>query len=228
MQGGKKRKRNIEFYSAKLSKYGYNFENWLSKTLAQRIMKSIKQGVRGMSVLQKIEAKVGQWLKPVPHLPQTAQKWIATNAWWIVLIGVVVSAIGILVAIGGIFTYLAFVGNAASYYGIYSVSAYGPGWILDTIASLILTIVIVILSALAISPVKSLSKKGWDLLFIVFVLKGVGVVLSAILGLNIIGFFFGIIFGAIGLAIGAYFLYEIRSYFGGTAKVVTAKTAHKK
>ena len=159
----------------------------------------------------------------MPHLPANGQKWIATNVWWIVLVGVILSAIGVLVLVGGIFTYMAFVGNAASYYGVYASSVYNDGWIIGTIVSLLFAIATVIFAGMAISPLKAMQKKGWSLLFVVLVLKALGVILSAILSLNVLGFFVGIIFGAVGIAIGAYFLFEIHSYFGAAHKAVPVK-----
>jgi hypothetical protein len=181
-----------------------------------------------MSVLNKVETMVSGWLKPVPHLPKGGQKWIAENAWWIVLIGVVASAIGILVAIGAIFTYLAFVGNAASYYGVYTTSVYGGGWIVSTIVSLAFSVALLIVTAMAVKPLKAQQRQGWSLLFIGLVLRTLSVVLGAILSFSVLGFIFGLIFGAIGLAIYAYFLYEIKSHFVGTgAKAVHHKTTKK-
>lgn len=181
-----------------------------------------------MSVLQKIETVVAGWLKSVPHLPKGGQKWLAENVWWIVLIGVIGLAIGILVTIGSIFAYLAFLGNATSYYGVYVASPYGGGWIIATLVSLAFSVALLIVSAMAISPLKAQHKKGWSLLFLSFVISAVNTVVGAILTFNPLTFIFGLIFGAIGLAIFAYFLFEIRSHFVGTgAKTVSAKPVKK-
>lgn len=173
--------------------------------------------------LDKLEKVIAGWLKPLPHLPANGQKWIATNVWWIVLVGVILSAIAALVGIGAIFAYMAFVGNAASYYGVYATSVYGDGWIISAVVSLLLSVAVVIFAAMAISPLKAMQKKGWNALFVIFMLKAVGVVLGAILTLNVFNFAVNIIFGAVGLAIGAYFLFEIHSYFGAAHKAVPVK-----
>ncbi len=47
-----------------------------------------------MESLQKLEATVGEWYKGMPHLPKNGQRWLAENAWWLVLIGVILGAIG--------------------------------------------------------------------------------------------------------------------------------------
>jgi hypothetical protein len=169
-----------------------------------------------MSYISKLEKMVAGWLKPVPHLPHAAQKWIAENVWWIVLIGAIASGISILVSLGAIFSYSAFIGSQATYY--YVVSPYGPGWLLAAIVSLILSAVIVALLATAITPLKAMKSSGWDKLFIVLLVDALSIVLSAILSFNVVSFIFTIIFGAIGLAIGSYFIFEIRSHFGAGAK----------
>ena len=174
-----------------------------------------------MFKISKVENMVGGWLKSVPHLPRGGQKWLAENVWWIVLIGVIAGAISLLVGLAAIFSYMAFVGNAASYY--YTVSPYGSGWIIGTVVSLLFSVAIVILLATAITPLKALKLSGWNKLFIVLLVNAVSAVLGAILSFSVGGFIFGIIFGAIGVAISAYFIFEIRSHFGGSAKHVPSK-----
>jgi len=174
-----------------------------------------------MASINKAENMVGGWLKSVPHLPAAGQKWIAQNAWWIVLIGAIASAIGVLVTIGAIFTYLAV--DTSVYY---LVPVYGPGWIIAQVVGMLFAAAIAIISGVAVSPLKAMSKKGWNILFVVILIEAVRVVLTSILSLSVIGFIFGIIFGAIGLAISAYFVFEIRSYFGG-AKVAAKHEAAK-
>lgn len=168
-----------------------------------------------MTGITKAENMVAGWLKPVPHLPKPGQKWLAENVWWIVLIGVIAAVIGILIGIGGIFTYMAFVGNAPSYYGYYTVSTYGSGWIFATVVSLLFSVLVAALLATAINPLKAMQRKGWDRLFLVLLINAVSVVVTAILSFSVFGFIFGIIFGAIGLAISSYLIFEIRSHFVG-------------
>lgn len=164
--------------------------------------------------IQKLEGMVAGWLKPVPHLPHGAQKWIATNVWWIVLVGVIVSAIGLLIGLTGLLAALALVGSATTYYGtVVTNSYYGGGWILNAVITLIFTVGIVALLSSAIAPLKANKKKGWTILFLVLLLDAVYVVVNSILSLSIVGFIFGIIFGAIGLAVATYLLFEIRSHF---------------
>lgn len=162
-----------------------------------------------MSSISKIEDMVAGWLKPLPHLPVAGQKWISTNAWWIILVGTILSGISILTSIGAIFTTLAVWGAVTYYVG----QSYGSWWVLSSIISILFMVAIVIVSAISINPLKNLQKKGWDLLFLTLIISAVSIVVNAVINFNVVGFIFSIIFGAIGLAVGAYFLYEIRSHF---------------
>jgi hypothetical protein len=166
-----------------------------------------------MSAMTKFEDTIGGLLKPIPHLPTAGQKWIAENVWWIILVGVILSGISVLVSIGGIFTALAFLGAATSYFGYYGVQSYTGWWVLASVISLLFMIAVVVVSAISISPLKAMKEKGWSLLFLTLLISAVEIVVSVLVNFTVVGFIFGIIFGAIGLAISAYFLYEIRSYF---------------
>jgi hypothetical protein len=182
-----------------------------------------------MTIVTKAENMVARLLKSAPHLPKNAQKWIVDNSWWIVLIDVIVSAISVLIAINAIAAYMTFVGNVGSYSGLYAISPYPSGWIIGSIITLVFSVVTIIILATSITFIKETKKKGWDRLFIVLLIEAVSIVLGAILTLSILGFILNIIFGAIGLAIGTYFVFEIRSYFvSGSTKATTKLHSAKK
>lgn len=168
-----------------------------------------------MSVVRQLETKVAGWLKPVPPLPTNAQKWLAENVWWLAIISVVASVIGMFILFNAIMAYLAFLGAAI---GFYSAQTYASGWIVATLLSLVFSIATTVLTALAINPLKKLQKKGWDLLFLALLVGAVSVLVSAVASLNLGIFISDIIFGGIGLAIGAYFLFQLRSYFVKTTR----------
>jgi uncharacterized membrane protein len=63
---------------------------------------------------------------------------------------------------------------------------------------------------MAISPLKSLRKRGWSLLFITLLLN----LASSVIGLLYNFDFSSLISGVLGAAIGGYFLFEIRDNFG--------------
>lgn len=172
-----------------------------------------------MSSISKFEDIISGWLKPLPHLPVKGQKWLSANVWWIILIATISSGIGLLVSIGGFFTLLALWGAVStSYYGYYATQSVGGFWVVTSIISMLFMVAMVVVSAMAISPLKSMKKKGWTLLFLMLLISAVEIVVSAIVDFHIVSFIFSIIFGAISLAIGAYFIFEIRSYFAATSK----------
>jgi hypothetical protein len=143
----------------------------------------------------------------------------------LVLIGVVLSAISILVMFTGMLTYISMLGAASRFsYGYYAVASTYSGWtVVASIISIIFMACIIFLMAKAINPLKYGKKSGWRLLFYALLLQAVSVIVSAIISLDVFNFIFGIIFGAIGIAIGAYLLFEIKSHFVAVGKGVKNK-----
>lgn len=179
-----------------------------------------------MEFVNKLETMVGGWFKSVPHLPMAGQKWLGVNVWWIVLIGVILSGIGVLMSLGAIFTAMSLFGVASSY-GAFVAQPYSDMWFVAAIVGLLFSALSVLILALAINPLKELKKKGWSLLFLAWVVIAVAIVVNIILTFNPLGLIMGVIFGAIGLGIGGYFLFEIKAQFQGSSKKakVTAPTA---
>ena len=177
-----------------------------------------------MEFVNKLETMVGGWFKSVPHLPVAGQKWLGVNAWWIVLIGVILSGIGVLMSLGAIFTAMSLFGVASSY-GAFVVQSYTGMWFFAAIVGLLFSALSVLILALAINPLKELKKKGWSLLFLSWVVNAVAIVVNIILTFNPVGLVMGVIFGAIGLGIGAYFLFEIKSQYQGSSKKTKATTS---
>ncbi len=168
-----------------------------------------------MDSIHKLEDNIQTWLKPLPHLPKNWCEWIAKNVWWITLIGVILSALGALALVGAIMS----AGTIVSVYGVYgdSILQTQTGlWMTASVISLAFLVLTVVITAMAISPLKALSKKGWDLLFLVYLLgiasQVVGAVVS-VFGYTGTNFLSGIIGAIISAVIGAYFLFEIRSHF---------------
>lgn len=177
-----------------------------------------------MEMLQKLETMVAGWVKNVPHLPAGGQKWLATNVWWIVLIGAIVTGISLLFAIAGLFTLIALLSAVSSVYYVAGAGVTGLS-ILGAVVALVFAIAQGLLLALAVKPLKDRQKKGWVILFAGWLLNIVSIVLSAILSFSVFGFISGILFGAIGIAISGYFLFEIHGQF---AHVKTVKASTKK
>ena len=166
-----------------------------------------------MNRLQKLESLIQDWLRPFPHLPDNVRKWLADNIWWMVLVAAFGSAIASLMVLGGIFAYMSFVGNAPSYNGFYVVSPYSAGWIWTAVVGLLFLAFATVLYSKAVTPLKEHRGQGWQLLFMLLLVAAAKILLDAVLTFSFFAFIFGIIFGAVGLAISAYFLFEIRSYF---------------
>lgn len=164
-----------------------------------------------MEQLSKLERMIIGWLKDVPHLPTTVRKWLGDNIWWIVVIGVVLSAIGLLGLIGALFTNLSTLSSPIiSYYAAPTVI----GWLVVTTAvALAFTAIELALMAFAITPLKEKQKKGWVLLFATWLVAIVAMVVGAILTLNPLSFIGNLIFGTIWVALTGYVLFEIHGQF---------------
>jgi hypothetical protein len=162
-----------------------------------------------MESIEKIETTLAGWLKPLPHLPVNARKWFADNIWWMALVVINLSIIGILAVISFIFSVIALLNSVSLYYS-YGASSIYNGWsIVALIAIFIILVVNIGLYALSIAPLQLLQKKGWKYLFKALMLQVVALIIGAILFGSILGFVIGII----GVAIVGYVLFEARSQF---------------
>jgi predicted lysophospholipase L1 biosynthesis ABC-type transport system permease subunit len=174
--------------------------------------------------MEKSEAMIAGWLKPLPQLPTSACKWVAENIWWITMLGAVLSAIGTLFMIFAFMSAITLVGVTTGVYGSYVVSAAYTGIAVFTMAVAILFMIATVgIIAKAVTPLKNADKKGWSLLFWLLMLRALAVVCGAVLTYSFFGFIASVIYGGIGLAIAAYLLFEIKSYF---IKVEKSKTTH--
>lgn len=171
--------------------------------------------------IEKIEKMIEGWLKPLPRLPEGLTKWLANNAWWLTLIGAVLTALAIITTIGAMLIAIPIIlgletalHTYGAYAGMYS-SAYSYSW-LWLIASVISVAALVIqgiLMAMAISPLKAMNKKGWDKLFLSYLVGAIATIVSIVINFNIVTFVFSAAFSLVFLAIGAYVLFETKKYF---------------
>lgn len=170
-----------------------------------------------MEALHKLEGVVASWYKGLPHLPEGFRKWLADNIWWLVLIGVIlgllitIPAIGVLLFGGAVLTATYGVSAGGDYYGAVFVWA---------LLALLFVVVDLVLSALAIVPLKAHRKLGWSLLFLVALLNVLSAVLTFVANFHI----GALLSGLIGAAIGGYFLFEIRDHFGATVVKTSQST----
>ena len=174
-----------------------------------------------MELINKLEKLVLGWAKNVPHLPVVAQKWLGTNVWWIARIGAIVSGIAFLFAIGAVFTAVSLLASPSSLY--YIAGTYSGMIVVNAIIGLVFLAITGLLMAVAVTPLKAKQKKGWVLLFFVLLVEAVSIVVNAVLSFSVFGFISTVLFGAIALAIGAYFLTEIHGQFGHAPKATIKK-----
>lgn len=165
-----------------------------------------------MDSIKQLEQKVETWVKPMPHLPVSWRNWISENIWWMTLIAAVLSVMGIFATLGAMFSAMSLFGFASGVYG-YMTPINTGWWMISTMVSLVSLVLIAAISAMAVSPLKSHQKKGWDLLFLILIVNTVSSGVSILINFNFFAFVFSVIWAAISAFISAYFLFEIRSYF---------------
>lgn len=163
--------------------------------------------------VRKLENKIEGWLKPIPHLPSTWRKWVADNIWWIVAISVVMSALAIFALLSAVLATSAVFTVNSNLWHSYGPFEHTGWWVFSSMVSLLFMAVVTIITAGSINPLKNMKKKGWDLLFLVFIVKIVAEIVNLLISLNIFLFLSSLVGVALGAAIGAYLLFEIRSYF---------------
>jgi uncharacterized membrane protein YhaH (DUF805 family) len=176
-----------------------------------------------MNLVSKLEQKITEWLKKVPHLPVSVRKWLGLNIWWVALIGAIISAISVLFGLVTVAGVASVVGTVAATY--YASATFTTWAIVTSLLSLVFTLLYAILLAMAVTPLRARQKKGWVLLFLVWLIGVVSVIVNSIVSLNPVGFIFGILFGAIWIAISGYFLFEIHNEFAHTEKSKGVKKA---
>jgi len=163
-----------------------------------------------MQQIKKIELKLAQWYDSAPHLPVRGQKWLTDNAWWIDLIGVILSAIGMLMIFLAI---LVATGVLGILFGIGGV-AIGGLLLVAALINVAFAIVEIVFLAMAIIPLKNGQKRGWNYLFVVLLLSTLSTLVSFLFHLNA-GGLVALFWNAVCLAIWGYFLFEIRRYLVG-------------
>ncbi len=163
--------------------------------------------------LRELELKVAGWLREVPHLPISAQTWLASNVWWIALVGGVVSAVVAVFMLIGLMVALPFLS-----FGIF-FGAHGIWWLITAFISLAFIAAAAIILLNAYQPLRRLAKKGWVLLFVMLLINTLSTAISALTSGSAWSFLRNLIIGVIFLALEAYLLYEIRGYFNHPSKI---------
>lgn len=168
-----------------------------------------------MKQLAPLEDAIAKVHKDLPHLPKGLTTWLVENAWWLVIIGVVCGAIGVITTITTLTAGSLLLGSIAG-------AALGGAVFISGIISIIVLVLTIAIEAMAIQPLKAKQKRGWDLLFLASLVGIAGSLVSALLGgpFSIVS---GIIWTAVGAAISFYVLFELRTHYVG-AKVVPEAT----
>lgn len=159
-----------------------------------------------MHQIEQLADVFAKWVKDVPHLPKELTSWLAKNAWWLTIVGVVIGAIGLLTTLGVIMA------GSALLVGL-GAAALGGMLFVSSLVTLVVTALSVVIEGLAIAPLKSMQRKGWDLLFLSMAVSVVGGFIGSLIGGNFFGAIVGLVFGAVAF----YVLNEVRHHFAATA-----------
>lgn len=170
--------------------------------------------------LDNIETAVAERLEALPHLPEGLRAWLGANVWWIVAIGAVISVIAAFTLFPLLFGAAALLSFWGSYGYVSSVN------VLDAVISVVFLAAQAVLLFMAIQPLKDKAKKGWTLLFAVYLVGVVGSLVSVILALGRLDFIPSLIGAAVAALIGAYLVFEIRGQFSAKKKA-SQKIAQK-
>lgn len=141
------------------------------------------------------------------QFPDGVKDWLANNSWWLVLVGAVLSLLGAL----GSYQALSVTNEFMTMYNLPAAA----GMTVNTNAvylSVLTSIVSAVLLFMASSKLKVHQKAGWNLLFYNFLLSlGLSIVsMLMYASYNFVGSLLGFI---VGMAIGAFILFQIRSRF---------------
>jgi hypothetical protein len=161
--------------------------------------------------LEKVYAKV-------PPLSESTRRWLGINAWWIVLVIVIISSLVTLNAL----RYLSSLSNLYTYQ--YSYNEVSPTTIVvATIVEFVFSVIALILLYRSISPLKQMRRLGWKLLFTVEIVNALSLIVSFIILIQRFDIF-SLVWGLIIIAAELYLLFQIRQQFAGRS--ATAKEAH--
>lgn len=174
-----------------------------------------------MELLSKLEHTIAKWLREVPHLPLNIRRWFGDNLWWIILIGAILSGLSVFGLIIALFSNISMLGS--QFIAYYASTTFVTLAIVKTVVSLVFAAISCVLLSLAVTPLKEKQKKGWVLIFVSWLVNAVSVVVSAIITLNPFSFLTSIIFGALGLLVGLYFIFEIHGQFAHVEKSTGVK-----
>jgi hypothetical protein len=145
--------------------------------------------VRNLNYMNQLINWLGGLFSKAPALPAKAKEVIVKIAPWLALIGIVVSVPAVLALIG-----------LGSYFSAYGYGMYSSGVSL----AVIFAIALIVLNALAFPGLSKRTISGWNFSFYSVLVSAIQNILMGNIGSLIIG-----------LAIGLYILFQVRSYYTG-------------
>lgn len=165
-----------------------------------------------MEIVDSLEKQLVETNKGLPKLPAGLTKWLADYGWLLTLISVVLGALSLLALIPA--ALLAFglstavgVGYGLSGYG-YSPLVSSFAW-LSILLSLVNLILIIVIEAMAISPLKAKKHRGWQLVFIASLISLIFSVASNLVTMQLSS----LVVGLVAYALGLYVLFQLRPHF---------------
>lgn len=154
--------------------------------------------------MKKHAAALENWLAPLfekaPHLPHNVRHTLASIAPWLAILGGILGLLALLSLLSMLpmLSALPFMamGVGSAYYAMYPA----------LLVALILGGIGAVLDLMAFSPLQKRKKSGWNLLFYSQLLSAISILLHMFSGYSVFG-------SIIGLLIGLWLLFEIRSLY---------------
>lgn len=160
-----------------------------------------------METVRMIEKQLVEINKGLPKLPRGLTKWLAEYGWLLVLIGVILSVLSLFILLPTLLTVLGVLSITDNIFGL----NYGFGtlsWI-SFLVTLIATVIVTYLEAVAITPLKTKQYRGWELVFIAGLVSVASSIISSVISLEAGSLVVSLMFYAVGL----YVLFQVREYF---------------
>ena len=145
------------------------------------------------------------------QLPVGLTKWLADNSWWLVLVGAALSVLGILSTYGT----MSRLDQAGVYLDSYAYMGMSESFNQSKnmlYVSMVSSAISAVLLFMASPKLKAHQKSGWNLMYYNFLLNAAFSLVGSLL-FTPSTFVFSLIGFAIGFTIGAYILFQLRSYF---------------
>lgn len=179
-----------------------------------------------MNELHKLELSLKKFFDNFPiHLPKGARVWIASNAWWIVIAGIVLSIFSLIASLKALLWAESAVKEyqeLAATYGVTTDTGSAATSELSLGVSLVALVVVLAIEIKSINLLKDRKKSGWDLIFLATLVSIAGSLISGFIAGSVISTIFG---AALGALISGFFLFETREEFfpGSRQSVKTVK-----